>query len=474
MRQPGKSRGCSTTPPSGRRPTISWSTPRCPWPGWTEAVWTATARACRRERIVFVILDGSSLTLTDRKRTKGFGRIGHSFGRRESPLSARGLKVITSYALDSWGVPIGILDQRWWVRGEARVRRTSLRRPADRESAQWGRAVTAISERLTRHAPDTRVHFLIDREGDASQLLEQLHHAGHAFTIRSNATRVVPRGTAREPIRAWTKRTSHLATLVEFFHDTPLDQIANALIDDYKRKRREDGLRSVSINNELRILRKILLFARDERGISLAPPRIKFLPEAERRPKIWSDVEVLRLFDACAKVAPALLPILVCLANTGMRRGEARALKWERVDLERRIIMIWPSDADEDEDEAWEPKNRRPCEVPISDALLPWLSGDRASPVWVFPAPRTGKRYAVWPENQFQRVQRTAGVLGHSHTRVTELYAHLLPNHLEAARNAVSFVPTVGPAIVAAKRRWRGKADVITDEGAHRSRKRVR
>ncbi len=133
--------------------------------------------------------------------------------------------------------------------------------------------------------------------------------------------------------------------------------------------------------------------------------------------------------------------------------------------------MIWPSDLDADgDDEPWEPKNRRPREVPISDALLPWLSGNRASPVWVFPALRTGKRFAVWPENQFQRVQRSAGlkggahtlrhtyasyflqtkslaalagVLGHSHTRVTELYAHLLPDHLEGARNAVSFAPSV-------------------------------
>lgn len=149
--------------------------------------------------------------------------------------------------------------------------------------------------------------------------------------------------------------------------------------------------------------------------------------------------------------------------------------------------MIWPTDGDEDDDEneAWEPKNRRPREVPISDALLPWLTGERRS-AWVFPA-STGKRYAYWPENQFQRVQRKAGlkggvhtlrhtyasyflqtkslgalagVLGHSHTRVTELYAHLLPSHLESARNAVSFAPSAGPAIVVAKRRW-SEADVV-------------
>jgi len=29
--------------------------------------------------------------------------------------------------------------------------------------------------------------------------------------------------------------------------------------------------------------------------------------------------------------------------------------------------------------------------------------------------------------------------LGHSETRTTKLYAHLLPSHLERARNVVSF-----------------------------------
>jgi len=36
-----------------------------------------------------------------------------------------------------------------------------------------------------------------------------------------------------------------------------------------------------------------------------------------------------------------------------------------------------------------------------------------------------------------------AHVLGHSHQRVTELYAHLLPDHLARARNAVN----LGPAL---------------------------
>lgn len=154
---------------------------------------------------------------------------------------------------------------------------------------------------------------------------------------------------------------------------------------------------------------------------------------------------------------------------------------------------------DSDEIAAWEPKNRRPREVPIADELLPYLSTTRRSDTWVFPAPETGRRYAFWPENQFQRIQKLAGlsggvhtlrhtfashflqerpdlpllarILGHSHTRVTELYSHMLPEHLERARNVVALMPEVDPAtatpegtdepaIAKARKRWK-KAEVL-------------
>ena len=48
-----------------------------------------------------------------------------------------------------------------------------------------------------------------------------------------------------------------------------------------------------------------------------------------------------------------------------------------------------------------------------------------------------------------------AQLMGHSHTRVTKLYAHLLPDHLEAARDVVSFAAPIGPARLESRKRWR-------------------
>jgi integrase len=102
----------------------------------------------------------------------------------------------------------------------------------------------------------------------------------------------------------------------------------------------------------------------------------------------------------------------------------------------------------------------------------------------VFPS-REGSRYAFWPVNLFDRARKAAGlaggphklrhtfashflattpdlyllaqIMGHSHAKVTELYAHLLPDHLARGRAAVSFAPAVGAAEHAAGQRWGGQ-----------------
>ena len=49
-----------------------------------------------------------------------------------------------------------------------------------------------------------------------------------------------------------------------------------------------------------------------------------------------------------------------------------------------------------------------------------------------------------------------ARLLGHSHERVTERYAHLLPDALDVARDAISFSAPLGPAGLKAKEVWGG------------------
>jgi hypothetical protein len=173
----------------------------------SSALFEATARASVGHDRVLVALDGTSLRLTDRDRTKGFGAIGTLSN------GASGLKLMNALAMTWDGVPIGIAEQIWWSR--TRLAEGGYRRGIDRESARWRDAVTHIGNRFREYAPSTKLHFLVDREGDASKLIRQLLEEGHEFTLRSNGTRKVQagRGIKRLDLRSVLSRRRVLANI---------------------------------------------------------------------------------------------------------------------------------------------------------------------------------------------------------------------------------------------------------------------
>jgi integrase len=274
----------------------------------------------------------------------------------------------------------------------------------------------------------------------------------------------------------WSVRKYQIEALKAAFGKDRLTEITAERIERYQEVRRKTGVRPVTVNNEIAVLHAILSYARSI-GVPAAKPRTRMLKvRAAKRVRVWNEEQVERLYEAIGRISPDTLPMVVFIANTGCRRGEA-ARTWENVDLERRIVRIWPSDD-------WQPKDNEAREVPIGDALLPWLNAERRSPTWVFPCPRSGERYRCWPARKFDRARKAAGleggvhtlrhtyasiflkttpdlyllarVLGHSDVRLTtRVYAHLLPDHLDRARNAVFLPAPVGPATTRAAKRWR-------------------
>jgi Transposase DNA-binding/Transposase Tn5 dimerisation domain len=170
------------------------------------AIGEAAARQCARHQRALIVLDGSSLTVTDRQRSKGFGSIGT---RRNG---ARGIKVMNTLALSPEGEVLGVVAQRYWARGE-RVKQRGYRRVHERESAHWRHAVDEVAVRCLQHAPGTRLHFVADREADASLLMRHLLRDGHEFTIRANGTRLVRFGNREVALRPWLAQQPPLARM---------------------------------------------------------------------------------------------------------------------------------------------------------------------------------------------------------------------------------------------------------------------
>lgn len=121
------------------------------------------------------------------------------------------------------------------------------------------------------------------------------------------------------------------------------------------RDRRLKHVTGATVNREIDIISSVLNHARREWGIHVENPipYVKRPEKARARDRRFSSLEEQYLLDALAGgerkadgtfgkgarnkwIAP-----LVCLAfETAMRRGEMLALRWENVDLERRVAFL--------------------------------------------------------------------------------------------------------------------------------------
>ena len=74
-----------------------------------------------------------------------------------------------------------------------------------------------------------------------------------------------PHAELRLKAKTWEKKRHQLANLNEFFARVRLNRIDAAQVDRFASQRKSDGVSPVTINNELRALKRVLNFARDPR-----------------------------------------------------------------------------------------------------------------------------------------------------------------------------------------------------------------
>jgi hypothetical protein len=165
-----------------------------------KAAFEASARRCATDPFVFCAVDGSSLTLVDRKHVK-FGPL----ARRD--MQGRGLKVMSALAISPQGVPEGITSQAWWARRERRARKKRWARPIEqKETGRWLDVMKGTREVMRAHAPGVRVWFQLDREGDCWEILQQADADGHWFTVRGrHDRRIIVASGKRTYLRRFVK-----------------------------------------------------------------------------------------------------------------------------------------------------------------------------------------------------------------------------------------------------------------------------
>lgn len=173
-------------------------------------------------------------------------------------------------------------------------------------------------------------------------------------------------------VRSLKPAKSMLKTLRDAFGNRPLKSITYGEIERFKQTRLKTPVyknkektiekeRSIaSVNRELALLRKMMNIAVREKWVSENPfnagqPLISNADET-KRDYLLSRQEEKKMLDACTGKRKHLRPILIFLADTGCRLGEALKLRWRDVNFHDAVITI----------QAFNTKTQRSREIAIT------------------------------------------------------------------------------------------------------------
>ena len=157
------------------------------------------------------------------------------------------------------------------------------------------------------------------------------------------------------------------------FGDKRLSSITTEDIEAFRAARKADGLSSVTVNHDLKLLRKMFNWGIRKGYLKSTPFKVESVNtisldrEIPRNWRFNSDGDEQKLLDAAN---PHLRAVVIALLDTAARPGEILSLQWKDVNLERRELVI----------RAEKSKSRTERIVPISTRLLATLEMRKLDP----------------------------------------------------------------------------------------------
>jgi integrase len=170
------------------------------------------------------------------------------------------------------------------------------------------------------------------------------------------------------------------------FGDKPLSSITADDIELFRAARKAEGLSAVTVNHDLKLLRKMFNWAIRKEYLKPTPFKaesvtvISLEREIRRHWRFNSDEDEQKLLDAAN---PHLRAVLIAMLDTAARPGEILSLQWKDVNLERRELVI----------RAEKSKTRTERIVPISTRLIGTLEMRRLDPAG---EPVSPNAYVFW------------------------------------------------------------------------------
>lgn len=188
------------------------------------------------------------------------------------------------------------------------------------------------------------------------------------------------------------------------FGSTQLARITPAAVRSWQTQLRDEGLSAASIRQARQVLSAALevavadgLIVRNP-AASVKPPKVR-----PRRQQFLTAEQVEELAEACEDRQPGAGAVVFFLAWSGLRWGEAVALRWENVDIDRRRVEVKVSATEVSGRLEWgSPKTHEERAVILPQFVIDRLGPPRPPDTLVFSAPRGGPlrnsnfRKSVW------------------------------------------------------------------------------
>jgi integrase len=139
----------------------------------------------------------------------------------------------------------------------------------------------------------------------------------------------------------------------------PLPLITTDAAREFARKRLDEGVSNDTVNGSLRLLRRMLILAHEDKKIQVVP-KIRLLKGNPARKGFLAQEQ----FNSLVSFLPLnLKPLITFLYYCGVRLGEAEQIEWSQVDLKAALIRL-------EEDQT---KNSEARTIPLPDVLVKML-----------------------------------------------------------------------------------------------------
>lgn len=239
-----------------------------------------------------------------------------------------------------------------------------------------------------------------------------------------------------------------------------------------------------SKKNVLDSLRVLVRDAADAGILQRVPkfPAMTGRNTVRRAPVAWLSNE--DQWEIMAHVQEKHRPIFIFMKLTGVRTGEARALKRKDIDRENGVIYIRQA-MGMDQEDIKTPKTG-PREIPLPDAVITLLDSmpkSRWISEWAFPNPRTGRPYSKNVYKYWEKACASAGakyvkpyaafrhsfasqlaqagvadmtiraLMGHADIRTTTIYTHHKNPALKAVVDRLQRLPSTDERLDARKKK---------------------